>query len=211
MPPKCSLRLFSQSISTKAPKAPKAAAATAATYIRLRPKQVMEQQGLGDIMIPGQFHHFFKQEKTRSWDTRLPKHETTMYTQSARSSVNEFDSAPTIAQERMADRIQRAFMSMQSAEPLPAALLSDQLRVPLVKVSRQQRRCHIYYDPVSSTKTERGNVHRAVQKHASLLITLTSSYAHLRRPMSIKFVPDKHTKELEDIYAQLEAELGPMQ
>jgi hypothetical protein len=41
-----------------------------------------------------------------------------------------------------------------------------------------------------------------------MLTTLIKNHAQLRRPLSIKFVADTKTKELEAIYSQLELELG---
>ncbi|KAI9024923.1 hypothetical protein CLU79DRAFT_834054 [Phycomyces nitens] len=179
--------------------------------IRVKPKQILEQEGLGDVMIPGQYLRFFKPKKIRS--RQIDSGPATgnldqIYTQSARPlAANEFDSTPTISQERMADRIHRAIITMYSAESLPSLVTTNSLTIQSVKVSRNQRKCHVYYDPISTVKTERGNVHRALQKHASLLNLLARSYAQLRRPMSIKFVPDRQTKELDDIFNRLEAEL----
>ncbi|KAL0091567.1 hypothetical protein J3Q64DRAFT_1724305, partial [Phycomyces blakesleeanus] len=180
---------------------------------RIRPKQVLEQEGLGDVMIPGQYLRFFKPKKIRSRPTEAGPSTGNIdqiYTQSARPlAANEFDSTPTIAQERMADRIHRAIITMYSAESLPSLITTNSLIIQSVKVSRNQRKCHVYYDPISTVKSERGNVHRALQKHANLLNLLARSYAQLRRPMSIKFVPDRQTKELEDIFNKLSAELEP--
>lgn len=39
-----------------------------------------------------------------------------------------------------------------------------------------------------------------------MLNTLIRSHAQLKRPLSIKFVPDTQSKELDDIFHRLEAE-----
>ncbi|GAA5795078.1 hypothetical protein HPULCUR_000429 [Helicostylum pulchrum] len=171
------------------------------------------QQILDETMIPGPYLRFFKtkREKKRHEDGTLISPDTgalDLYTSPARPiNFNEFDSAPTIAQERLSERLNRAISTMYTMETLPTKWVTlDHLTIRGVKVSRNLRKCRILYEPTSTVKRERGNVHRALQDYTPLLNTLIRTHALLKRPLSIKFIPDTQAKELDDIFHRLEAE-----
>ncbi|KAI8384311.1 uncharacterized protein BYT42DRAFT_256672 [Radiomyces spectabilis] len=167
-----------------------------------------KQQLPDDIMIPGQFLRFFKQKKPKTW-TPEKNTSVSLHRQGARAlNHNEFDSTPTVMQARMAQRIQRALLTMYATEALPTALITPQhLKIHDIKVSRNLRKCRILYDPIDSNKTKRGNVHGALIDHAVRLEALIRFHGQLHRPVSIKFVPDTDKKQLDQIFEQLSLEL----
>jgi ribosome-binding factor A len=112
-----------------------------------------------------------------------------------------------VAQERLAERLQRAISTMYSTEVMPSQWVTlNHLQIRGVKVSRNLRKCQVLYEPSSTIKKERGNVHRALQDYTHLLNSMIRTHAHLKRPLSIKFVPDTQAKELEDIFNKISAE-----
>ncbi|KAI8338065.1 hypothetical protein BC941DRAFT_424510 [Chlamydoabsidia padenii] len=167
-----------------------------------------------DVMIPGQYLRYFKPKKSplplterESWHHDPSRH-LELYTETARP-LNEGDAAPTITQERLAQRIQRALSTVYAMEVLPTLLITPaHLTIHQVKVSRNLKKCTIFYEPTSTVKKERGDIHRALTSYSPMLNTLVKKHARLRRPLSIKFVSDTQAKELEAIYNQLELELG---
>ncbi|KAI8085932.1 uncharacterized protein B0P05DRAFT_585438 [Gilbertella persicaria] len=168
------------------------------------------QQILNDYMIPGPALKFFKTKRTKRepkqkiW--QATRHDIEhIYTTPARSiNYNEFDSAPTVIQERLAERIQRAITTMYSTEVLPSKWITlSHVSIRAVKVSRNLRKCRVLYEPLSTKKSERGHIHRALQDYTPLLNSMIRSHAHIRHPLSIKFVPDTQAKELEDIFERL--------
>ncbi|RCI06337.1 hypothetical protein CU098_007643 [Rhizopus stolonifer] len=146
------------------------------------------QQILNDYMIPGPALKFFKTKRTkkRTETEDMAKH---IYTTPARSiNYNEFDSAPTVIQERLAERIQRAITTMYSTEVLPSKWITlSHVSIRAVKVSRNLRKCRVLYEPLSTKKSERGHIHRALQDYTPLLNSMIRSHAHIRHPLSIKF------------------------
>lgn len=174
------------------------------------------QQILNDTMIPGPYLRFFKakKEKKRLDNGNLAPSNAgaleQLYTSPARPiAYNEFDSAPTVAQGRLAERLTRAISTMYTIEVMPTKWVTlDHLTIRGVKVSRNLRKCQVLYEPTSTSKKERGNVHRALQDYTQLLGTFIRTNAQLKRPLSIKFVPDTQTKELEDIFNKIESEEG---
>ncbi|KAI8370851.1 hypothetical protein EDC96DRAFT_95052 [Choanephora cucurbitarum] len=174
---------------------------------------VQNQQVLDDYMIPGPALRFFKTKRTKK-----PQETTThplsehglenMYTAPARSiRYNEFDSAPTVVQERLAERIHRAITTMYSVEALPTQWITPQhVLIRAVKVSRNLRKCRVLYEALSDRKQERGHTHRSLSDYTPLLNTLIHSHANIKHPLSIKFIPDTQTKELDDIFKQILSE-----
>lgn len=80
-----------------------------------------------------------------------------LYTSPARSiHYNEFDSAPTIAQERLSERLNRAISTMYAMEVMPTKWVTlNELTIRGVKVSRNLRKCRVLYEPTSTVKKER--------------------------------------------------------
>ncbi|KAI8979923.1 hypothetical protein BDB01DRAFT_836961 [Pilobolus umbonatus] len=166
---------------------------------------------LNDTMIPGPYLKYFKSKKPKNisgMESAEPARLTHLYTTPARSiHLNEFDSTPTITQERLAERIHRAITLMYSIESMPSKWISlEYLSIRSVKVSRNLRKCQIFYEPMSNSKSERGNTHRALQQYSHLLGSMIRTHAHLKRPLSVKFMSDTHTKELNAIYDQIQQE-----
>ena len=128
-----------------------------------------------------------------------------MHTAPARLvNFNEFDSAPNIAQQRLSERLQRAISTMYSMENMPSQWVTPGfVDIRGVKVSRNLRKCQILYEPSSTIKKERGNVHRALLDYTHLLSNMIRNHAQLKRPLSIKFVSDTNAKELEDLFEKL--------
>ncbi|KAI8638839.1 hypothetical protein BD408DRAFT_435671 [Parasitella parasitica] len=171
------------------------------------------QQILDDMMIPGPALRFFKTriEKKGPERDNLANSASIerMYTTPARLvNFNEFDSAPNIPQQRLAERLQRAISTMYSIEAMPSQWVTPgYVFIRGVKVSRNLRKCRVMYEPSTTVKRERGNVHRALQDHTHLLGSMIRSHAQLRRPLSIKFVPDTQAKELEGVFEKIESSL----
>lgn len=80
-----------------------------------------------------------------------------LYTSPARPiNYNEFDSTPTIAQERLSERLNRAISTMYTLENLPTKWVTlDHLTIRGVKVSRNLRKCRVIYEPTSTVGRER--------------------------------------------------------
>lgn len=96
---------------------------------------------------------------------------------------------------------------MYSSEALPTQWITlGQLTIREVKVSRNLKKCQVMYEPLSNNKKERGNVHRALTDYSYLLNTLIRKHAQMKRPLSIKFVADTQSRELEAIFAKISAE-----
>ncbi|SAL98920.1 hypothetical protein [Absidia glauca] len=171
---------------------------------------------VSDVMIPGQYLRYFKPKKTQrpidstqreAWHHDPSRH-LELYTETARP-LHEGDATSTITQERLAQRIHRALSTVYSLEDLPTLLITPaHFTLRQVKVSRNLKKCQIFYEPTSTVKKERGDVHRALISYSPMLSTLIKNHGQLRRPLSIKFVADTKSKELEAIYNQLEQELG---
>ncbi|KAI8089186.1 uncharacterized protein BX664DRAFT_332380 [Halteromyces radiatus] len=170
---------------------------------------------VSDIMIPGQYLRYFKPKKTKSLQQQQQQQlnqsrHLDLYTETARPlHGHEWDATPTITQERMAQRIQRALSTVYSMEVLPTPLITQEhLTLRGIKVSRNLKKCFIFYEPTSTIKKQRGQVHRALINYSPILNTLIKNHAQLRKPLSIKFVSDTQSKELEAIYDKLEQETG---
>ncbi|KAI9496795.1 hypothetical protein BDB00DRAFT_73253 [Zychaea mexicana] len=180
----------------------------------------MEKQILDEYMIPGKFLRYFKAQKklqkslaTASTDTSTAAASISagldhVHKKSARSiNMDETDSAPTVAQQRLAQRIQRGLTKVFAIEPLPTRWVTPSyVSIHTVKASRNLRKCQILYEPATEKKHERGHVHRALQTHASCLEQLIRVHAGLQRPVSIKFVSDTQTSELDAIFKKISAE-----
>ncbi|KAF1796179.1 hypothetical protein FB192DRAFT_1347965 [Mucor lusitanicus] len=129
-------------------------------------------------MIPGPALRFFKTKKERrrpegdnltnqSNSSLLRPSQATstsieqLYTTPARLvNYNEFDSAPNIPQQRLAERLQRAISTMYSTEVMPSQWVTPgHVTIRGVKVSRNLRKCRVLYEPSSTSKKERGNLH----------------------------------------------------
>ncbi|KAK4518331.1 Phospholipase [Mucor velutinosus] len=188
---------------------------SAATKPKKQPKlprySPQNQQILDDMMIPGPALRFFKTKKER----RRPNGDSLttstsieqLYTTPARLvNYNEFDSAPNIPQQRLAERLQRAISTMYSTEVMPSQWVTPgHVTIRGVKVSRNLRKCRVLYEPSSTVKKERGNVHRALQDYTPLLSSMIRNHAQLKRPLSLKFVSDSQAKEMEDVFEKLMA------
>ncbi|KAI8384189.1 hypothetical protein BD560DRAFT_431430 [Blakeslea trispora] len=175
---------------------------------------LQNQQIINDYMIPGPALKFFKTKRTKKpreeLGTNLLSRQSLeqIYTAPARSiKYNEFDSTPTVVQERLAERIQRAITTMYSVEALPTQWITpSHVLIRGVKVSRNLRKCRVLYEPLSAKKKERGHTHRSLQEYTPLLNTMIRSHAQIKYPLSIKFIPDTESKELEDIFKQISSE-----
>lgn len=116
-----------------------------------RPRYSPEaQQILKDTMVPGPLLKYLKtkKDKKQTTETEMP-----MYTEPARSLYAD-ESGPTVAQARLAERVQRALNTVHSIEVLPTAFLT-QMSIRSIKVSRNLRRCQIDYEALSDNKKER--------------------------------------------------------
>ncbi|ORX44788.1 hypothetical protein DM01DRAFT_1340305 [Hesseltinella vesiculosa] len=165
---------------------------------------------VSDIMIPGQSLHYFRPHKVKTAHAILPHEQHLEVHKESSRPMYEYEAAPTLSQERMASRIHRALSTVYAVEPLPSPLITQAyLSLLDVKVSRNLRKCHVFYEPLSTSKAERGHVHRALIEHQDLLNKLIKQHAQLRKPIMVKFISDTQTKELKAIYDQLEKELGP--
>ncbi|CEP13665.1 hypothetical protein [Parasitella parasitica] len=171
------------------------------------------QQILDDMMIPGPALRFFKAKKAKKRPESCSLASSIsiekLYTTPARLvNFNEFDSTPNIPQQRLAERLQRAISTMYSIETMPSRWVTPgYVMIRGVKVSRNLRKCRVMYEPSTTVKKERGYVHRALQGHTHLLSSMIRNHAQLKRPLSIKFVPDTQAKELEDVFEQIESSL----
>ncbi|KAI7906916.1 uncharacterized protein BX663DRAFT_121684 [Cokeromyces recurvatus] len=172
------------------------------------------QHILDNFMIPGPALKYFKTkaDKRRQGDDNktIAERASTiknLYTTPAKPiSFNEFDATPTIAQDRLAKRIQRAILTVYSTEDFPTQWITpSQVNIHGVKVSRNLRKCQILYEPISTKKGERGNVHRALKHYTHLLNMMIQR--QLRQPISVKFVPDVHTKEIEALFEKISNEI----
>ncbi|ORZ15225.1 hypothetical protein BCR42DRAFT_452082 [Absidia repens] len=169
-----------------------------------------------DVMIPGKYLRYFKPKKNKSitpehkeaWHHDSSRH-LELHTETARPlQGHELDAAPTVMQERLAQRIHRALSTVYSVEVLPTPLITQaHLTLRHVKISRNLKKCYIFYEPTSPSKKERGEVHRALTSYLPMLNTLIKNHAQLRKPLSIKFVSDTQSKELDAIYDRLALEL----
>ncbi|KAI8061048.1 hypothetical protein BC940DRAFT_322817 [Gongronella butleri] len=121
----------------------------------------------------------------------------------------EYDAAPTVSQERMAQRIHRALHTVYAVEPLPTHLVTQTaMTIRDIKVARNLRACRIFYEPTSTNKAEQARVEKAMDQHGLLLAKLVKEHALLRRPISIKFaLASEEKRRLDDIYDQLEQQL----
>ncbi|CAO3633331.1 unnamed protein product [Cunninghamella blakesleeana] len=133
-----------------------------------------------------------------------------MIPESARTlKGHEFDSTPTIAQERLAQCIHRALSTVYSIEVLPTSLITlSYISIRQVKASRNLKKCYIFYEPISTDKKTRGKVHRALLQYKPLLTSHIKNHAQLRKPPSIQFISDTESKELDAIFDKLENELN---
>ncbi|KAG2220359.1 hypothetical protein INT45_010745 [Circinella minor] len=211
-------RLWNQvrSLSTRATKPPSNTTITAQEKL-----SSMEKQILDEYMIPGKFLKYFKakkklQKSLKATDMNNATHINDassvgldhVYKKSPRSiNMDENDSAPTVAQQKLAQRIHRGLNKMFSIEPLPTRwVTSSYVSIHMVKVSRNLRKCNILYEPATEQKHEKGHVHRALQTHGNQLEQLIRAHAGLQRPVSIKFVSDTQTSELNTIFEKISAE-----
>ncbi|KAI8968961.1 hypothetical protein BDF20DRAFT_916383 [Mycotypha africana] len=165
---------------------------------------------LEEYMIPGPYLKFFEISKKNN-DGSTSWHNTPK--QIIRSiparpvSYNEFDTSPTIAQERFAHRINRAIATTFAIELMPSKWLNtNYLIIRNIKVSRNLKKCHILYTLTSVKKKERENVHSALKTWTKALSAMIRNNAQLKYPISVKFVPDTETVELESVLKKIEAE-----
>ncbi|CAO3629512.1 unnamed protein product [Cunninghamella echinulata] len=166
-----------------------------------------------DVLIPGQYLRYFKPAKKARNPNQQESTNTTkilnIYTESARTlKGHEFDSTPTIAQERLAQCIHRALLTVYSIEVLPSHLITlSHINIRQVKASRNLKKCFIFYEPTSTNKATRGKVHRALLQYKPLLTTHIKNHSQLRKPPSIQFISDTESKELDAIFEKLEIQL----
>ncbi|KAI8143737.1 hypothetical protein BJV82DRAFT_83496 [Fennellomyces sp. T-0311] len=173
--------------------------------------RMMEKQILDEYMVPGKYLRYFKAHKKPPKSLvqqDVPVGLDHVHKKSARSvNMDENDSAPTVAQQRLAQRIHRGLNKMFAIESLPTRwVTASYVSVHTVKVSRNLRKCYILYEPATDAKHEKGHVHRALQTHAGRLEQMVRAHAGLRRPLSIKFVSDTQTSALETIFKKISAE-----
>lgn len=116
-----------------------------------RPRYSPEAEAiLKDTMVPGPLLKYLKTKKDKKKTTEAA---SPMYTEPARSLSAE-ESGPTVAQERLAERVQRALSTVHSIEDLPTPFLT-QMSIRSIKVSRNLKRCQIDYETLSDNKKER--------------------------------------------------------
>ncbi|KAI9486451.1 MAG: hypothetical protein EXX96DRAFT_43082 [Benjaminiella poitrasii] len=172
------------------------------------------QQILDNFMVPGPALKYFKTktEKMKQEDNKkIAQRPITekLHTIPARPvHYNEFDASPTTLQDQLAKRIHRAILTMYTDEVMPNRWITpDQVTIRSIKVSRNLRKCQVLYEPTSIKKEGRGNVHRALKDYTHLLNTLIRRHAQLKQPISIKFVSDTHSRELEDLFKKISIEI----
>ncbi|KAG2177726.1 hypothetical protein INT44_008240 [Umbelopsis vinacea] len=157
----------------------------------LTPKQneaiQSNQEVLSSYMVPGKLKRFFKSRPTRSQvlETENISSSSTTFRSARPRKLTEqrFGDPPSIAQQQLAQRIERAILKMNASEALPSRFVTpEHIRV----VGDQTKQALKTYQPV--------------------LTKLIQNHAHMRRPVAIKYIEDRDGEELESIFDQLSQE-----
>ncbi|CAO3672394.1 unnamed protein product [Umbelopsis ramanniana] len=116
-------------------------------------------------MVPGKLKKFFKTRPTRSQvlETENISSPSTTFRAARPRKLTEqrFNDPPSIAQQQLAQRIERAILKMNASEALPSRLVTpEHIRVVGVKALSNLQKCHVYWRPCGDAKT-------AVSSHSS--------------------------------------------
>ncbi|KAI8582539.1 hypothetical protein K450DRAFT_227659 [Umbelopsis ramanniana AG] len=180
----------------------------------LTPKQNEVIQNNQDIlssyMVPGKLKKFFKSRPTRSQvvETETISSPSTTFRAARPRKLTEqrFSDPPSIAQQQLAQRIERAILKMNASEALPSRFVTpEHIRVVGVKALSNLQKCHVYWRPCGDAK-QTDQTKQALKTYQPVLTRLIQNHAHMRRPVAIKYIEDRDGEELESIFKQLSQE-----